>query len=213
MPIPHSSVSIRIGLLSASDHPSDWSSIPSFHLLARYDLPTLSTQLAPLIAKARSTSDFVIFSVHWGPNYQWIPDEKIQQLARWMIEQGVDVIHGHSSHHIQGIEIVPRQNGTHGLIIYGCGDFLDDYAVDQQYRNDLGALFQLHLSLGEQQQPSSVHLHSFSIYPTKCSNFQVNRLNSNDLDWKSIKDKVQQLSQTNGKPWKVGPNGQLVIDV
>jgi poly-gamma-glutamate capsule biosynthesis protein CapA/YwtB (metallophosphatase superfamily) len=40
-----------------------------------------------------------------------------------MINEGVDIIHGHSSHHIQGIEIIQRQNQTSGLIIYGCGDF------------------------------------------------------------------------------------------
>ena len=79
--IPRSSSSIRIGLLSASDHPSDWSSVPSFHLLARYDLPSLYAQLGPLIATARANSDLVIFSVHWGPNYQWIPDKKIQELG------------------------------------------------------------------------------------------------------------------------------------
>ncbi|CAF1448479.1 unnamed protein product, partial [Rotaria sordida] len=44
--------------------------IRSFHLLARYDLPFLYAQLASLIAAACSNSDLVIFSVHWGPNYQ-----------------------------------------------------------------------------------------------------------------------------------------------
>jgi hypothetical protein len=212
----HSSTSLRIGFLSASDHPSDWSSVPTFHLLAHYDLPRLYTQLGPLIANARSNSDLVIFSVHWGPNYQWIPDKKIQELGRWMINEGVDVIHGHSSHHVQGIEIVERKNGTHGLILYGCGDFVDDYAIDELYRNDLGALFQLHVSpvFSEDGKSKSIHLHSLSIYPTRCSSFQVNRLNSQDHDWTWVKEKIVQLSNNiDRKKWRIGQNNELLLDI
>ncbi|CAF1013838.1 unnamed protein product [Rotaria sp. Silwood1] len=211
---PRSSTSLRIGLLSASDHPSDWSSVPSFHLLTYYDLPLLYTQLEPLITNARLNSDFVIFSVHWGPNYQWIPDKKIQELAHWMIHQGVDLIHGHSSHHLQGIKIVQRQNGTHGLIIYGCGDFVDDYAIDQEYRNDLGALFQLHLSISSQNEKlKSIRLQSLSIFPTRCSNFQVNRLNLQDIDWTWIKEKFVQLSNIGERIWTHGQNNDIKIDI
>ncbi|CAF1359148.1 unnamed protein product [Rotaria sp. Silwood1] len=211
---PRSSTSLRIGLLSASDHPSDWSSVPSFHLLTYYDLPLLYTQLEPLITNARLNSDFVIFSVHWGPNYQWIPDKKIQELAHWMIHQGVDLIHGHSSHHLQGIEIVQRQNGTHGLIIYGCGDFVDDYAIDQEYRNDLGALFQLHLSISSQNEKlKSIRLQSLSIFPTRCSNFQVNQLNLQDIDWTWIKEKFVQLSNIGERIWTHGQNNDIKIDI
>jgi len=216
--LSRSSATLRIGLLSASDHPSDWSSVSSFHLLARYDLPSLYAQLGPLIANARANSDFVIFSIHWGPNYQWIPDKKIQELGRWMINEGVDVIHGHSSHHIQGIEIVERKNQTRGLILYGCGDFVDDYAIDQQYRNDLGALYQLHLTISplnleENQKSKSIRLQSLSIFPTRCSNFQVNRLNLEDNDWTWIKEKLVQLSNIDGKTWTIGQNSELLLDI
>jgi hypothetical protein len=217
--VSRSSTTLRIGLLSASDHPLDWSSVPSFHLLANYDLPSLYAKLGPLIANARANSDFVIFSVHWGPNYQWIPDKKIQELGRWMINEGVDVIHGHSSHHIQGVEIVERKNRTRGLILYGCGDFLDDYAIDEQYRNDLGALFQLHITISsplssdENQKSKLIRLQSLSIFPTRCSSFQVNRLNFDDNDWKWIKEKLLQLSKTAGKTWTIGQNNQLQLDI
>ncbi|CAF0739001.1 unnamed protein product [Adineta steineri] len=211
---PRSSTSIRIGLLSASDHPSDWSSVPSFHLIT-YDLPQLYTQLAPLIATARLNCDFVIFSIHWGPNYQWIPDRKIQELGRWMINEGVDLIHGHSSHHIQGVEIVKRQNQTYGLIIFGCGDFLDDYAIDKQYRNDLSALFRLNLSISSSNldNKKSIHLHSLSIFPVRCSNFQVNRLEKEDTDWIWIQQKLLQLSKIDNKTWTIGEDNNIVLDI
>lgn len=40
-------------------------------------------------------------SMHWGPNYSWLPDDSLQKLAHFFIDNGVDLIHGHSSHHIQ----------------------------------------------------------------------------------------------------------------
>ncbi|CAF1653341.1 unnamed protein product [Adineta ricciae] len=206
-----SSSSIRVGLISASDHPSDWSRVSSFHFFDYHDRSVLSS----LIITARSNADFVICSIHWGPNYQWRPERKIRELAHWMINEGVDVIHGHSSHHIQGIELFPRQNRNPALIIYGCGDFLDDYAIDEQYRNDLSALFRLNLSIStsESDQSKFVSIHSLSIYPTRCSNFQVNRLDHDDADWKWIKDKLTELSDLHDKTWIVGENHNLVLRI
>ena len=45
-----------------------------------------------------------------------------------------------------------------------CGDFVDDYAIDEQYRNDLSALFQLQLSYipSEDGRSKLVHLQSLS---------------------------------------------------
>ncbi|CAF1001629.1 unnamed protein product [Rotaria sordida] len=126
---------------------------------------------------------------------------KIQELAGWMIKEGVDLIHGHLSHHVQDVEIVERKDRTRGLILYGRDDFLDDYAIDQQYRNDLGVLFQLHISVSflpsKGNTSKLIHLHSLSAYPTRCSNFQVNRLTSEDVDW----------------TWTIGQNSEIILDI
>jgi poly-gamma-glutamate capsule biosynthesis protein CapA/YwtB (metallophosphatase superfamily) len=50
---------------------------------------------------------------------------------------GADIYWGHSNHIPQGIEIY-KQNK---IIMYDCGDFIDDYAVDPMYRNDLSSFF------------------------------------------------------------------------
>jgi poly-gamma-glutamate capsule biosynthesis protein CapA/YwtB (metallophosphatase superfamily) len=206
---PRSTNYLRVGLLSASDHPREWSTVPSFHLLPRDDL---STQLAPLIAAARAHADLVIFSVHWGPNYQWIPDAKIIELAHWLIDQGVDIIHGHSSHHIQGVEIVPRAHRTPGLIIYGCGDFVDDYAINEQFRNDLSALFRVNL-LVNSKESKSIELQSLSVFPTRCANFQVNRLKRDESDWYWIKEKLIELSDVKGRTWRVEDENEIRLQI
>jgi hypothetical protein len=97
------------------------------------------------------------------------------------------------------------------------GIFVDDYTIDQQYRNDLGALLQFNISITylskeEQNEKSKlIRLDSISIFPTRCSNFQVNQLNFEDEDWQWIKQKFIQSSHIGEKTWTIGENIQLLI--
>lgn len=52
--------------------------------------------------------------------------------------------------HVQGIEIYKGRP-----IFYGCGDFVDDYAVDEEYRNDLGFAYTLHVRVRQAPGESS----------------------------------------------------------
>ena len=61
-----------------------------------------------------------------------------------MIELGADVYYGHSAHICQGIEIYRGRP-----ILYDCGDFIDDYAVDPVLRNDRSCLFRLMFEAGQ----------------------------------------------------------------
>src|SRR5260370_17235730 len=71
----------------------------------------------------RRRGDLIVVSIHWGSNWGYrIPDEQ-KTIARALIDQaGVSIVHGHSSHHPRAIEIYRDR-----LILYGCGDFLNDY--------------------------------------------------------------------------------------
>ena len=78
----------------------------------------------------------MIFSVHWGSNWGYdVPEEQID-FARALIDSGaVDIVHGHSSHHVRPLEIYKGK-----LIVYGAGDFLNDYEGiegNESYRDDL----------------------------------------------------------------------------
>ena len=65
-------------------------------------------------------------------------------LAHALIDQaGFDLVHGHSSHHPQGIEVHRNR-----LVIYGAGDFLNDYEGiegHEEFRGDLTLLYLLAL--------------------------------------------------------------------
>ncbi|MGW5128209.1 CapA family protein [Streptomyces sp. NPDC004069] len=87
------------------------------------------------VRRVRSAGDIVVVSVHWGSNWGYhVPREQIR-FARALVDGGVDVVHGHSSHHPRPVEVYRDR-----LILYGCGDFIDDYegiCGYEQYRDDL----------------------------------------------------------------------------
>lgn len=89
----------------------------------------------------RYGADLIVLSLHWGPNMVITPPPEFQAFARAAIDRGVDLIHGHSAHVFQAVE----RHGK-GLILYDTGDFLDDYAVDPELRNDWSFLFLVELA-------------------------------------------------------------------
>jgi len=82
--------------------------------------------------------DIVVATLHWGPNWETEPDATQESFARWLIDQGVDVVHGHSAHVLQGLEVYQGRP-----IIYDAGDFLDDYIDKEGFQNKHSALFEL----------------------------------------------------------------------
>ncbi|MEX2559185.1 MAG: CapA family protein, partial [Pirellulales bacterium] len=94
----------------------DW---PGVHLLPDLS-PTTARAVSQLVARHRCGGDIVVASIHWGGNWGYtIPGSERQFARRLIDEAGVAVVHGHSSHHVQGIEVYQDR-----LILYGCGDFL-----------------------------------------------------------------------------------------
>jgi poly-gamma-glutamate capsule biosynthesis protein CapA/YwtB (metallophosphatase superfamily) len=106
-------------------------------------LPDLSDgtadQIGERVRRAKQPGDIAVFSVHWGSNWGYeVPAEQVA-FAHRLIDHGVDLIHGHSSHHPRPIEIYRGK-----LILYGAGDFIDDYegiGGHEDYRDDLRAMY------------------------------------------------------------------------
>ncbi len=75
------------------------------------------------IDAAEAVSDFVIVSAHWGLEQPDITAEQ-RRLAKVMAEAGADVIFGHHSHILQGLEWHENSDGSSTLIAYSLGNFL-----------------------------------------------------------------------------------------
>ena len=90
-------------------------------------LPDLSRRtadrLANQIRRARAPGDLVVLSIHWGGNWGYaVPREQRGFAHRLIDAAAVDIVHGHSSHHAKALELYGGK-----VIIYGCGDFVNDY--------------------------------------------------------------------------------------
>lgn len=137
---------IRIGIVSLTDNQPEWEASgnsPGINYIPINLSSSNSTyydRLRYSIANARSISDIVIVSSHVGPHFRESPSREYSNFARSILDLGADIYWGHSNHMPQGIEIYNKK-----IIMYDCGDFIDDYAVHSDYRNDLSFIFLLHL--------------------------------------------------------------------
>lgn len=100
--------------------------------------------------------DLVVASLHWGPNMVAEPAEQYREFGRWLVAEGVDVVHGHSAHVFQGVEV---RDGA--PILYDTGDFVDDYAVDEALRNDRSFCFEL--TVTPDGDPTALRLHPVAL--------------------------------------------------
>ena len=129
-------------------------------------------------------------------------------MAHFLVDEcGVDIVHGHSSHHVQGVEVYRGK-----VIIYGCGDFVDDYMVHEKYRNDLGAVWRVIATEGEAK---SLKLDRLEIFPTRIDQFRANLLHKGDEDHEWVREKIQELSWQLGTAVRsdLGEQGQILIDI
>lgn len=153
-------------------------------------------QLEHLTQTVRRSSDFVIVSAHWGPNWGYDPLPSHRKAARALIEAGVDVVFGHSPHIFRGIEIYKGKP-----ILYSCGDFIDDYAVDEIERNDWSAIFMLDYE--------NFQFKKITIVPTVIRNCQARLAEGGEKE--TIAWLMRRLCADLGTDASVGKDGIVII--
>lgn len=143
-------------------------------------LPELGARAAEVVAREiaahRRPTDVVVLSVHWGGNWGYeIPAEQ-RVFAHALIDAGaIDILHGHSSHHAKGIEVYRGKP-----ILYGCGDFVNDYegiAGHERYRGDLALMYFVTFDLEAGQ------LRALEIMPLRRARFSLERAAAADSAW------------------------------
>src|SRR5437762_10346272 len=130
---------------TTSGIPRQWraaNASPGVNLLDDLSEATAS-QIATGMRQLQRPGDLLVASIHWGGNWGYdVPLEQIA-FAHRLIEGGVSIVHGHSSHHLKAIEVFKGR-----LILYGCGDFLTDYegiSGYEDFRNDLALMYLVEL--------------------------------------------------------------------
>jgi poly-gamma-glutamate capsule biosynthesis protein CapA/YwtB (metallophosphatase superfamily) len=185
-----------------SGTPRNWvatESVPGVNLLA--DLSDESAEeLNGQVTQVRRPGDIVIVSLHWGPNWGYDVPEEQRRFARKLIDDaGVSVVFGHSSHHAKAIEVYQRR-----LILYGCGDFLNDYegiTGYEEYRDDLAPLYVASFD------PASADLIDLKIVPFQIRRFQLVQTSSKDSAW--LQETLDRESRRFGVRIGLNPDGRL----
>ncbi|HEV8658135.1 MAG TPA: CapA family protein [Thermoanaerobaculia bacterium] len=162
----------------SSGVPPAWGALPArsgVHLL-----PDLSRQSALRVAQQiknepRKAGDRVVVSIHWGGNWGYeIPAEQ-ERFAKVLIDEGgVDVVHGHSSHHPRRIEVYRGR-----LILYGAGDLINDYegiGGYEEFRTELSLIYLPALS-------NSGAFESMFLVPMRLERFRLNRAKPEETEW------------------------------
>ena len=154
---------IKIGLIALTDNEPAFAATAerpgTWHAAIGEDpglIDLLSQQVVELRVRG---ADLVVLSLHWGPNMVTAPPPQFRAFAKSVIDRGVDIVHGHSAHLFQGVEARGRR-----LILYDTGDFIDDYAVDPQLRNDWSFVF---LVEAEREGPRRLDLLPVRLSPAR----------------------------------------------
>jgi poly-gamma-glutamate synthesis protein (capsule biosynthesis protein) len=142
-------------------------------------LPDLSEQTATALAEDLSRDgrpgDIRVVSVHWGGNWGYrVPDEH-RRFAHRLVDAGVHVVHGHSSHHPRPIEVRAGR-----LILYGCGDLVNDYEGIGGYE---GFRDELRLVYLARLDPGTGSLRGLSMVPLRSRRLRLWHAGTEDAAW------------------------------
>jgi poly-gamma-glutamate capsule biosynthesis protein CapA/YwtB (metallophosphatase superfamily) len=124
----------RVGLLAFTDNEPAWEATPEragvLYVPVALD-DSRARHLLALVRETRPAVDVLVVAAHWGPNWGDEPPRAHVRFGRALLEAGADIVMGHSAHVWRAAEFVHE-----GLILYCLGDFVDDYAVSPDERND-----------------------------------------------------------------------------
>lgn len=188
---------------ASSGIPPGWAAAPG---RAGVDLlPDLSDAAADdLIGRARAAKgpgDVVVVSIHWGPNWGYAAGPEQVRFAHRLIGGGVDLIHGHSSHHPGPVEVFRGK-----LVLYGCGDCINDYegiTGHERYRGDLRLLYFASL------HPDTGTLAALRMAPMQARKLRLHHARQADARW--LATAMERASHRFGSRVGLQPDGLLAL--
>jgi len=159
------------------------------------------TRIAAQVGAAKRAGDIVVLSIHWGGNWGYAIPAAQRSFARALVDAGVDVVHGHSSHHPKGIEVYRDR-----LILYGCGDFLNDYEGIRGHESFRPELALMYLPAVD---PATGRLVRLDLAPMQIRHFRANRARSEDA--RLLAELLSREGRALGTRVELRPDGTLAL--
>jgi poly-gamma-glutamate capsule biosynthesis protein CapA/YwtB (metallophosphatase superfamily) len=184
--------------------PRDWKATsisPGVNLLDDFSEAT-ATRVANQMRNCQQPGDLIIASIHWGSNWGYEISREQIAFAHRLIEEGVAIVHGHSSHHVKAVEVF---NGR--LILYGCGDFLTDYegiSGYEMFRGDLALMYLVELDSG------SGELITVQLVPMQMRRFRFERASAADARW--LCSHLNELGKQFGTSTRLNEDNSMTLE-
>ncbi|MGY1778717.1 CapA family protein [Geodermatophilus sp. SYSU D01036] len=186
----------------SSGIPPDWAATVSRPGVALTELTdAAAADLVAAVHRVRGPEDTVVVSIHWGSNWGDDVPDRHRRFAHRLIDAGVDVVHGHSSHHPRAIEVYRGR-----LVLYGCGDLVDDYegiGGHERHRPDLRLV---HLARLEARTGRLIALR---MVPLQTRRLRLQRAGPADTAW--LADVLTRVSEGAAPPVVVTDDGALEL--
>jgi poly-gamma-glutamate synthesis protein (capsule biosynthesis protein) len=182
--VDHRVLAFAIGM-ATSGIPPGWAATADRSGVDFVDGPSAAAadEVVERVLTSRRPGDVVVVSVHWGGNWGYGVSSEEITFAHRLVDGGVDVVHGHSSHHPRPIEVYDGR-----LILYGCGDFVDDYegiGGHARFRDDLRLLYLATID------SATGRLAALQMLPLQARRMRLTRPAGKDVQWlQSTLDRV-----------------------
>ncbi|HEY5148321.1 MAG TPA: CapA family protein [Mycobacterium sp.] len=186
----------------SSGVPESWTAhrdTPGVWLIWDPSARAAADDVAAKVLAHKHTGDVAIVSVHWGSNWGYGVGLSEIQFAHRLIDAGIDIVHGHSSHHPRPIEIYRGRP-----ILYGCGDVIDDYegiGGHESYRPDLRLLYLISID------PGRGDLAALQMVPLRVRRMRLERAARTDAEW--LRATIEHISRRFGTHVAAGSDDLL----
>lgn len=157
-----------------------------------------ASEVAGRAIALKGAGDIAVVSIHWGSNWGYDVDSAQIRFAHRLIDEGVDLVHGHSSHHPRPIEVYRGK-----LILYGCGDTIDDYegiGTYEAFRHELRLLY-----FASVEATGTV----LRMVPMRMRRMRLERAPDEDAEW--LRATVEEMSERFGTRINAAPDGVLTV--
>ncbi len=153
-----------------------------------------------LLRDIRKPGDVVVASIHWGSNWGYAIPARQRALAHRLIDEaGVHIIHGHSSHHPRPVEVYRGK-----LILYGCGDLINDYegiGGYEEFRDDLTLMYFPTVAVADGS------LEGLDMVPFRIRRMRLQRADLDDATW--LADTLNRNAPVPGTRIETRPDASL----
>jgi poly-gamma-glutamate capsule biosynthesis protein CapA/YwtB (metallophosphatase superfamily) len=161
----------------------------------------VADDLIARVGAVKRSGDVVVVSIHWGSNWGYRLHADQVRFGHRLIDGGVDLIHGHSSHHPRPVEVYRGR-----LVLYGCGGCIDDYegvSGFERFRDDLRLLYFASVT------PDAGMLAALQMVPMQARKMRLCHASAPDSEW--LRAVLETVSHDFGSRISREPDGVLVL--